>query len=192
MSAATPAVAGWCTFELAGGLYGVPLERTHEVLRPQPLTRVPLAPPAVAGLLNLRGQIVPALDPRVPLGLGAAPAGRPASGRGALVVVREASGVATGEVRSGSGLVALLVDDIGDVRRPPSAAAPAQACGHSTAESVHGAGPVVPALAAATVTLADRLLVVLDLDRLLQRAFERAGHDRGGPSPAPRTSGDPS
>ena len=50
--------AGWCTFQVADGLYGLDVARVHEVLRPQPLTRVPLAPPAVAGLLNLRGQIV--------------------------------------------------------------------------------------------------------------------------------------
>jgi purine-binding chemotaxis protein CheW len=156
---------GWCTFTLAGGLYGVAVSRTHEVLRPQPLTRVPLAPAAVAGLLNLRGQIVPAVDLRVPLGLepGAAP--------GAFVVVRGST--ARGEAgpglddRAGAGLVALLVDEIGDFRR---AGVPASLPAREGDSGSYTAG-VVP--------LADRLLVVLDLDRLLERVFERDGRETG-------------
>lgn len=186
----TPTAAGWCTFELADGLYGVPLERAHEVLRPQTLTRVPLAPPAVAGLLNLRGRIVPAVDPRVPLGLAPGAGSRPGAGHGALVVVREAAST-SGDGRNGPGLVALLVDEIGDVQRAPAAAPPVPARGAPPAATIHDAGPVVPALATATVALAGRLLVVLDLDRLLERAFALTGHDRG-PSPAPRDPGDPS
>lgn len=187
MSAASRAPAtDWCTFTLAGGLYGVDVDRMHEVLRPQPLTRVPLAPPAVAGLLNLRGQIVPALDPRIPLGLDRAAA------PGALVVVRAG---APGE--AGSGLIALLVDEIGDVQRA-DAGAPRERV------PVRETGPLVPSLASATVPLADQLLVVLDLDRLLERAFERPGlpsgarpagtqdpSSTGAPAgPAPRSPGD--
>jgi chemotaxis signal transduction protein len=54
--------ASWCTFRLGGRLYGIRVERVQEVLKPMPLTPVPLAPAAVRGLLNLRGQIVTALD----------------------------------------------------------------------------------------------------------------------------------
>lgn len=154
---------GWCTFTVAGGLYGVEVARMHEVLRPQPLTRVPLAPPAVAGLLNLRGQIVPAVDLRVLFGLEAG------ARHGALVVVR-----------GDDGPVALLVDEIGDVRR----VAPDVPVAPRDAEDGDG-------LIAATVPLADRLLVVLDLDRTLERAFERAGRDpRVRTRPARRSPGD--
>jgi len=96
--------AGWCTFLVEDGLYGLDVARVHEVLRPQPLTRVPLAPPSVAGLLNLRGQIVPAVDLRTLFGLALL------TTPGGLVVVR-----------SGDGLTALVVDAIGDVRRPEGA-----------------------------------------------------------------------
>jgi len=142
----------WCAFELAGGQYGVELARVQEVLRPQPVTRLPLAPPAIAGLLNLRGRIVPVVDPCVVLERGAAPDRE----HGGIVVVHGADGP-----------VALLVDAIGDVRR----------AGTDTA------APVLPAadaaerttapLVTATFALDDRLLDVLDLDRLLARAFAR-------------------
>ena len=138
---------GWCTFHVADGLYGLDVARVHEVLRPQPLTRVPLAPGAVAGLLNLRGQIVPAVDLRRLFGIA------PRETRGGLVVVR------------GSGdLTALVVDAIGDVRRAEGALPPQD----------HREGP---GYCAYTLPLPDRLLTVLDVDRLLELAFERAGRE---------------
>ena len=139
--------AGWCTFQVSDGLYGLDVARVHEVLRPQPLTRVPLAPPAVAGLLNLRGQIVPAVDLRTLFGLD------PLASPGGLVVVR-----------SGDGLTALVVDAIGDVRRPEGARVPLE----------HGDGDP---FRTCTVPLADRLLTVLDVDRLLELAFDPAGRE---------------
>jgi len=156
-----PAIAvletGWCTFLVADGLYGVEVARVHEVLRPQPLTRVPLAAPAVAGLLNLRGQIVPAVDLRTLFGLAVLPSA------GGLVVVR-----------GGEGLTALVVDAIGDVRRPEGALAPLD----------HGDGDPFRAL---TVPLPDRLLTVLDVDRLLEQAFDRADREPlARPRPAAR------
>ena len=56
------------TFTLDGRLYGLDVRTVQEVLRDQVLTPVPLAPPAVRGLLNLRGQILAAIDLRVALG----------------------------------------------------------------------------------------------------------------------------
>ena len=52
----------YCTFLLDGHLFGVPVENVQEVLRSQRVTAVPLAPPEVRGLLNLRGQIVTTID----------------------------------------------------------------------------------------------------------------------------------
>lgn len=88
------------TFWLAGNLYGIEVAHVQEVLRSQALTRVAQAPEAVAGLLNLRGQVVTAIEMRTRLGLGP----RAADAKAILVVVR-----LRGEV------VSLLVDAIGDV-----------------------------------------------------------------------------
>ena len=54
----------YATFWLGNGLYGIEVERVREVLRQQDITSVPLAPPTVAGLINLRGQVVPTGDLR--------------------------------------------------------------------------------------------------------------------------------
>jgi len=101
------------TFFVDRLFFGVEVEQVQEVLRYQEMTRVPLAPPVVRGLINLRGQIVTAIDLRRRLELGEAPADR----RPMNVVVR------TDESR-----VSLLVDEIGDVleveestfERPPA------------------------------------------------------------------------
>ncbi len=88
------------TFRLDGDLYGVEVQHVQEVLRSQRITRVPLAPAAVAGLINLRGRIVTAIELRERLGRAPRPAGTDA----VVVVVR-----VRGEV------VSLLVDAVADV-----------------------------------------------------------------------------
>ncbi len=90
----------YCTFQLADLFLGVEVERVQEVLRYQEMTRVPLAPRMVEGLINLRGQIVTAIDLRRRLELPAREAGRDP-----MNVV----------VRTPEGAVSLLVDEIGDV-----------------------------------------------------------------------------
>jgi purine-binding chemotaxis protein CheW len=150
-SALAPAQA-WCTFQLAGGDYGVELARVQEVLRSQPVTRLPHAPNAIAGLMNLRGRIVPVVDTRRLLGLDEPRAG--VERRSGFVVVRGADGP-----------VALLVDAIGDVRHADAALPPSLAPGPATGRDPGGS------LIAATLALPGELLVVLDLDRVLARAF---------------------
>jgi len=59
----------YATFEVAGQLFGVEVEAVQEVLSFSEYTAVPLAPPAVGGLFNLRGQVIAAVDLRVQLGL---------------------------------------------------------------------------------------------------------------------------
>jgi purine-binding chemotaxis protein CheW len=90
----------FCTFLLDGYLFGVPVPQVQEVIRFQPMTPVPLAPPAVEGLINLRGQIVLAIDLRRRLSLG-----ERSEGQLPMNVV----------VRTPDGAVSLLVDEIGDV-----------------------------------------------------------------------------
>ena len=90
----------YCTFWVADLFFGVAFDEVQEVLRNQPMTPVPRADGAVTGLINLRGQIVTALDLRVRLGLPPRTAGEIPMN----VIVRS-----RGEV------ISLLVDDIGDV-----------------------------------------------------------------------------
>ena len=98
--AATATTGQMCTFWVDGLYFGLHVEHVQEVLRYQQLTVVPCAPDAVHGLINLRGQIVTALDLRCRLGLPPRPEGELPMN----VIVRS-----RGEV------VSLLVDDIGDV-----------------------------------------------------------------------------
>src|SRR5277367_4248067 len=90
----------FCTFYLENHLFGIELRDVREVLQQLELTEVPLAPYAVRGLMNLRGQIVMAVDLRRQLGLPERPANQPA-----MNVI----------VRTGEDAVSLLVDEIGDV-----------------------------------------------------------------------------
>jgi purine-binding chemotaxis protein CheW len=59
----------FATFEVAEQLFGVEVQTVQEVLSYNEYTPVPLAPPAVGGLFNLRGQVIAAVDLRVQLGL---------------------------------------------------------------------------------------------------------------------------
>ena len=90
----------FCTFRLQNLLFGIEVEKVQEVLRHHAMTAVPLAPAVFSGLINLRGQIVTAVDLRLRLGLEA----RPADVLPMNMVVRCEDGV-----------VSLLVDEIGDV-----------------------------------------------------------------------------
>jgi purine-binding chemotaxis protein CheW len=90
----------FCTFYLDKVLFGVELRGVQEVIQQVELTDVPLAPAVVGGLINLRGQIVTAIDLRRRLELPE----RPDDIRPVNVVVRTRDGA-----------VSLLVDEIGDV-----------------------------------------------------------------------------
>ena len=90
----------FCTFLLDGHLFGVPVPQVQEVIRFQEMTPVPLAAEVVEGMINLRGQIVVAIDLRRRLELSERPEGE----RPINVVVRTRDGA-----------VSLLVDEIGEV-----------------------------------------------------------------------------
>jgi len=129
-----------CAFFLDGMCFGVDVRRVQEVIRHQAATAVPLAPPVVSGLINLRGQIVTALDLRRRLGMSDRPADRAPMN----VVVRGADAVHS-----------LLVDEVGEVvnvdedswEAPPA-----------TLDSR------VRGLITGTHKLRDRLLLVLDVE----------------------------
>ncbi|HYV96571.1 MAG TPA: chemotaxis protein CheW [Gemmatimonadaceae bacterium] len=136
----------YSTFIVDGLLFGVDVTRVQEVIRFQTMTPVPRAPEVVRGLINLRGQIVTALDLRVRLGLTPA-----AANAQPMNVV----------VRTDEGAVAFLVDAIGDVVTVDETAwepAPATLVA-SVRELIPGA-----------YKLDDRLLLQLDVDAALGTA----------------------
>jgi purine-binding chemotaxis protein CheW len=92
------------TITVGNQLCGIDVLKVQDVLGPQKITPVPLAPPEVSGLLNLRGRIVTAIDLRRRLGLEQ----RPAGDEGMSVVVEH-----KGELYS------LAVDSVGEVLRFP-------------------------------------------------------------------------
>jgi purine-binding chemotaxis protein CheW len=96
----TASVRQYCTFEVDSLFLGIDVLRVQEVMKSRDLAPVPLAHGAVQGLLNLRGQIVTAIDLRRRLELPP----RPDNRRPMLVVAR-----------TDAGAVAFLVDAIGDV-----------------------------------------------------------------------------
>lgn len=91
---------GYVSFRVAGQWLGIPVVLVQEVLNAQAISPIPHAPREVAGFLNLRGQIVTAVDLRVRLGLAARE-----EGEGFMNVV----------VRDHGELFSLLVDEVGDV-----------------------------------------------------------------------------
>jgi len=90
----------FCTFYLGDLFFGVQVKNVQEVFKYQEMTRIPLAHPVVRGLINLRGQIITAIDLRARLGMGELP-----EGQIPMNVV----------VRTEEGIVSLLVDEIAEV-----------------------------------------------------------------------------
>lgn len=130
----------YVTFQVADCLYGVDVAHVQEVLRPQPRTPSPLAPPTVAGLVNLRGQVVLAVDLRERLMLPARDGDEP------MMVV----------VRVGAETISLLVDHIGEVVTvgPETFAEPPETLPVAMRQVVRGAH-----------RLPDKLLLVLDVEQ---------------------------
>lgn len=139
-----------CTFLVDGLLFGVEVKHVQEVLRPQEMTPVPLANEAVRGLINLRGQIVTALDVRRRLGLRDKGGGEPP-----MNVV----------VRTGDGVVSLLVDEIGEVVEVEADRFEA------TPETV---APGLKALLEGVCKLSQQLLLVLDPRRAAEIELDGA------------------
>lgn len=152
MSRGAPIVheAEYVTAMIGGQLFGLPIERVLDVFTPERLTRVPLSPPEVAGVLNLRGRIVTAIDMRQRLDLPPRGAGEPF-----MAVGIEQAGESYG----------LLVDQVGEVvKLPVSKLDPVPA----------NLDPAWTRLAAGVHRLDHRLMVVLDVDRSLETRQEMA------------------
>lgn len=135
----------YVTMTVAGQMFGIPVLQVRDVLGPQRITCIPLAPPEVAGALNLRGRIVTAIDVRVRLGL--APRA-PAEARDSMSVV----------VEQGGEPYSLLVDGVGEVLSVPA---------RDFEPNPSTLDPLWRDLSAGIYRLPDRLLVALDVSRLL-------------------------
>ncbi len=90
---------------VAGQLIGIPILRIRDVFVFTAATPVPLASPEIAGLINLRGRVIPIICARTLLGL-------PDSGGGAELMVVT--------LESGQELLGLMVDEVGDVIELPA------------------------------------------------------------------------
>jgi purine-binding chemotaxis protein CheW len=134
----------FCSFFLDGLRFGVDVQHVQEVVPYQEMTRVPLAPPTVRGLLNLRGQIVTGIDLRRRLELP----DRTADSRPMNVVLR-----------SEESAVSFLVDDVGEVLEvaDESCQHPPETLPMRIRELIEGVYP-----------LDDELLLVLDIARTLE------------------------
>jgi purine-binding chemotaxis protein CheW len=145
----------FCTFYLDKLLFGVELKGVQEVIRSLDMTKVPLAPAVVSGLINLRGQIVTAVDLRRRLELEPSPPGTLA-----MNVV----------VRSEDGPVSLLVDKISDVVEVE------ETTFEPAPETLRGAAR---SMILGVHKLRDRLLHVLDIEKACQMT-DREGTTSAG------------
>jgi purine-binding chemotaxis protein CheW len=145
---ADDASMGFVTLSVGDQLCGVPVLGVRDILGATTITRIPLAPPEIAGSLNLRGRIVTAVDLRRRLQLPPLPPGTPR-----MSVVAE----------QGGELYALLVDQVSEVMRVSAAA---------FERNPPTLSPIWTEYSAGIYRLDGRLLVVLDVARLLALAPE--------------------
>jgi purine-binding chemotaxis protein CheW len=140
VAAETEFVTAW----IADQLFGIPIQRVHDVFEAERVTHVPLAPVEIAGALNLRGRVVTAIDMRKRLGL---PPREEVKSQMAIGI--DHRGEAYG----------LLVDSMGEVMK----------LGHASFD----ANPINlhkdwAHVCAGLYRLEDRLMAVLDVDRILE------------------------
>jgi len=128
---------------IAGQLFGIQIARVHDVFEAERITHVPLSPPEISGVLNLRGRVVTALDMRKRLGLP------PREGsKKQMAIGIDHEGEAYG----------LLVDSMGEVLKLASDALDAVPINLQKDWAEISAG---------IYRLEDRLMIVLDVDRIL-------------------------
>lgn len=137
-------------FLLGAESYGVEISRVHEIIRLQAVTRVPRSPLFVEGVINLRGKVIPVVDLRRRFGLPSAE-----HTRASRTVV----------VEIGDQVVGLVVDAVSEVLSINSA-------------TIEPASPVVAGVDSEYIQgiakLPERLVILLDLDRVLAREERRA------------------
>ena len=139
-------ITEYVTVTIGEQLFGLPIARVQDVFMPERLTRVPLAGPEIAGVLNLRGRIVTAIDMRRRLGLPPRSDDKPS-----MAVGIEMKGESYG----------LLIDTVGEVLK--------------LADGTREANPVnldqhLKRVSGGVHRLEGQLMVILDVDRVLDLA----------------------
>jgi purine-binding chemotaxis protein CheW len=138
----------YVTVLIGGQLFGLPISRVQDVFMPDRLTRVPLAPPEIAGVLNLRGRIVTTVDMRRRLGLPPRDDNKPS-----MAVGIELKGESYG----------LLIDTVGEVMK----------LGQSTLEpNPVNLDPRLARVSGGVHRLDGQLMVILDVDYVLNGSAE--------------------
>src|SRR6476646_23166 len=140
------ATAEYVTAMIGGQLFGLPISRVQDVFMPERLTRVPLSPNEIAGVLNLRGRIVTVIDMRARLGLP-----RNEDGKPPMAVGVDLRGESYG----------LLIDQIGEVLRLSEEGREENPVNRDTRMAQLDRG---------VNRLDGQLMVVLDVDRVLEIA----------------------
>ena len=133
---------------VAGQLFGIPVLQVQDVLGPQRITRIPLAPQAVLGSLNLRGRIVTAVDVRRRLGTV-----ERSLDKASMSVV----------VEHGGDLYSLVVDSVGEVL---------SLAGNELAPTPVTVAPRWREVSRGVYRMPEQLLVIVDIDRLLAGASD--------------------
>ena len=131
------------TFSIGSEEFGVDILKVIEIIRTMEITKVPKAPAFVEGVINLRGLVIPIIDLRRRFGLA-----EKAGDSDTRIIVIEINGMSVG----------FVVDSVSEVLRIP-------------ANTVEPAPPVVAGVDSDYISgvgkLEDRLLILLDLDKLL-------------------------
>jgi purine-binding chemotaxis protein CheW len=138
------------TAMIGGQLFGLPIRRVQDVFIPERVTRVPLAPLDIAGVLNLRGRIVTLIDMRLRLGLD-----RCENDGAQMAIGVEARGESYG----------LLIDSIGEVLKFDDAF-----CEHNPINL----DPRLARVSSGIYRMEGQLLMVLDIDQVLDTVTRAA------------------
>jgi purine-binding chemotaxis protein CheW len=133
----------YVTAMIDGQLFGLPIVRVQDVFIPERLTRVPLAPPEIVGVLNLRGRIVTLIDLRRRFGLG-----ERKEGEDVMAIGVESRGESYG----------LLIDRVGEV---------VELEGVAREPNPVNLDQRLAQMSSGIYRLDDQLLVVVDVDRVL-------------------------
>ena len=144
----TNATTDYVTAIIGGQLFGLPIGRVQDVFMPERLTRVPLASHDIAGVLNLRGRIVTAIDMRARLGLS-----REGKTGPSMAIGVDLRGESYG----------LLIDTIGEVLKLNDA---------ERESNPVNLDPGIAQVSAGIHRLESQLMVVLDVDRVLDMGSE--------------------
>lgn len=140
----------YLTIKIANQRFGIPVLQVQDVLREQVVTRIPLAPPEVAGSLNLRGRIVTAINVRRRLGLPPLEKGKPC-----MSVV----------VEHRNELYSLIIDSVGDVLSLDGA---------QFEKNPNTLDPAWREISTGIFQLEQDLLIIVDVSKLLENLGDKA------------------